>query len=177
VYETRAPSAWWLTGREFSGWVRKSAKLSCVELTTAMIADGAHVADGKLYILGGQWDRLTVPAFPAAHPSMAVVLVIRVEYTEALETHRLNVELVLDGKQQGVRATGELATGHAPTQARGAPSFVSLALPFSNVAFEAPGRHEWVVTIDEHEVGRLPIDVVQLAMPGRPARPQSPNGG
>ena len=141
-----------------------------------MVADGAHVAEGKLYILGGQWDRLTIARLPGQHPSMTVVLVIKVEYTEALETHRVNVELMLDGKQQGVRATGELATGHAPTQARGAPSFVSLALPFSNVTFETQGRYEWVIDIDEHELGRLPIDVVQLAAPGVPPHGHQPNG-
>ena len=136
-----------------------------------MLADGAHVAGDKLYILGGQWDRLMVAKFPAQHPSMAVVLVLKVEYNEALTAHRLTVELTLDGQQLDVRAMGELSTGHAPTQARGAPSFVSLALPFSNITFEAPGRYEWVITAGEDELGRLPIEVVQAVIPGLPPQP------
>ena len=58
-----------------------------MELSTAMVADAAHVADGKMYILGGQWDRLTVAKFPAQHPAMALALVLKVEYTEALTAH------------------------------------------------------------------------------------------
>jgi hypothetical protein len=149
-----------------------------MDLTTAMIADGAHVAGGKLYILGGQWDRIIVAAFPATHPALAVVLVIKVEYTEALEPHRLSVELSLDGQPQDARAAGDMITGHAPGQARGAPSFVSLALPFSNLTFDTPGRYEWVIKVGEKELGRLPIEVVQGVVPGMPttAVPQPPGG-
>jgi hypothetical protein len=149
-----------------------------MELSTAMLADGAHAAGGKLYILGGQWDRLMVAAFPAQHPTMAVVLVIKVEYGEALAAHALNIELMLEGRSQNVRATGQIATGHPPGLARGAPSFLPLALPFTNVTFETPGRYEWVITVDDVELGRLPIDVVQGVMPGIPATviPQTPTG-
>ena len=91
-----------------------------MELTTAMLADAAQVAGGKLYVLGGQWDRLMVAGFPAVHPAMAVVLVIRVEYTEAPQTFQLHAGLTLDGQPQDAQASGQLATGHSPGQAAGA---------------------------------------------------------
>jgi hypothetical protein len=149
-----------------------------MDLTTAMLADGAHVAEGKLYILGGQWDRLVVAAFPAQHPSMTVVLVVKVEYTEAPKTYTLNVELTLDGQSADAKAAGQLATGHAPGQARGAPSYASLAIPFNNVTFRTPGRYEWVITADDHELGRLPIEVISGVIPGIPAaaHPPAANG-
>lgn len=138
-----------------------------------MLADGAQqvVPGGKLYILGGQWDRLMVPTFPAQHPTMAVVLVLRVEYSEAPEPHHLEVELTLDGQSKDVKAVGEVVIGHAPGQVRGSPSFVPLALPFNNLVFEAPGRYEWVITVDQQQLGRLPIEVVQGAMPVMPMPP------
>src|SRR6266705_1084372 len=151
-----------------------------MDLTTAMLADGAHLADGKLYILGGQWDRLVVAKFPAQHPSMAVALVIKVDYDEAPAPHALNVSLMLDGKPMGPSAAGQMTTGHAPGLARGAPAFVSLVLPFSNVTFEAPGRYEWVITIDGEPKGQIPIDVTSVpglpgavpdTVPGSPAAP------
>jgi hypothetical protein len=149
-----------------------------MELTTAMLADGAHVAGGKLYVLGGQWDRLVVATFPTQHPSMAVVLVIKVEYTEAPKTYQLNIELTLDGQPLDVMATGPMMTGHAPGQVAGAPQFVPLALPFNNVTFSAPGRYEWVVTADETELGRVPIEVIQGIIPGLPqAVPSRPPSG
>jgi len=147
-----------------------------MDLTTAMLADGAHVAGGKLYILGGQWDRLTVAAFPAQHPSMAVVLVLRVEYTEAPKSYSFTVDLSLDGQPQDARASGQMAIGHAPVQARGAPQFVPIALPFNNVTFTGPGRYEWIVAIDGKELGRLPIDVTTGLVGGVQPAPQPPAG-
>jgi len=144
-----------------------------MELTTAMLADAAQVAGGKLYVLGGQWDRLMVAGFPAAHPSMAVVLVIRVEYSEAPQTFQLHAELTLDGQPQDVQAAGQLATGHSPGQAAGAPVFVPLVIAFSNVVFREPGRYEWVITADDTELGRVPIEVVAGPAPGAPSGPSA----
>src|ERR1700733_3012394 len=109
-----------------------------MELTTAMLADGAHVAGGKLYVLGGQFDRLLVASFPARHPTMAVVIVLQVEYSEAMRTVELGVNLTLDGQPCNVNAVTQFATGHAPDTVRGAPAFVPIALPFNNVGFTAP---------------------------------------
>jgi hypothetical protein len=152
-----------------------------MELTTAMLADGAQQAPGgKLYILGGQWDRLTVPNFPAQHPTMAIVLVLQVEYSEALDGHQLEVELTLDGQPKDSKAVGQFTTGHAPGQARGTPAFVPIALTFNNLVFETAGRYEWVIQVDGEICGRVPIEVVQGAVaaismpPGMPMPPQAP---
>lgn len=141
-----------------------------------MLADGAQRAPGgKLYILGGQWDRLTVPTFPVQHPTMAVVLVFRVEYSEALDSHQMEVELTLDGEPKGPKAMGQFTTGHVPGHVRGTPSFVPAALTFNNLVFEAPGRYEWVVRVDGDERGRVPIEVVQGPVAVMPM-PQAPSG-
>jgi hypothetical protein len=147
-----------------------------MELTTAMLADGAQQAGGKLYVLGGQWDRLVVSNFPAQHPTMAVVLVIKVEYNEALDRHQLDVQLSLDGQPMDARAAGGMITGHSPGQVRGAPTFVPLALTFNNVVFENPGRYEWVITVDGDELARVPLEVLQGAAPGIAMPPGMPNG-
>lgn len=140
-----------------------------------MLADGAQQAGGKLYVLGGQWDRLVVPNFPAQHPTMAVVLVIKVEYNEALDRHQLDVQLSLDGQPMDVRAAGAMITGHSPGQVRGAPTFVPLALTFNNIVFENPGRYEWVITVDGGELARVPLEVLQGATPGIAMSPGMPN--
>src|SRR6266536_2249017 len=147
-----------------------------MELTTMMVADGAQQAapGSKLYILGGQWDRLMVPTFPAQHPTMAIVLVLRVEYSEALDRHELEIELTLDGESKNVKAAGQLTTGHAPGQVRGTPSFVPITFPFNNLVFEAPGRYEWVIRVDGRELGRLPIEVVQGALTAMALSPAGP---
>ena len=139
-----------------------------MQLTTMMLADGAHVANGKLYVLGGQWDRLTVAAFPAHHPSMTVALVLRVEYTEAPKSYTLTVELTLDGRPESAKAVGKFAIGHSPAQVHGAPQFAPIAIPFNNVPFGGPGRYEWVISVDDQELGRLPIEVAAGEVAGMP---------
>jgi hypothetical protein len=142
-----------------------------MELTTAMLADGARAAEGKLYILGGQWDRIISARFPAQHPSMAVVLVVKVDYSEAPKSCELVVQLSLDGQPMGARIAARMLIGHAPGLTRGAPQFAPVAVTFTNVAFESPGRYEWVVTADTEVLGRIPLEVVQGTVPSAPQGP------
>jgi hypothetical protein len=144
-----------------------------------MLADAAHSAGGKLYVLGGQWDRLTVATFPAMQPSMALVVVVKVEYNEAPKTYQLTFELTLDGQPVGAKATGPMAIGHAPGLAPGAPQYAPLAIPFNGVTFGAPGRYEWVITADTAELGRVPLEVVQgyVVGPAAPATRESNDSG
>jgi hypothetical protein len=132
-----------------------------MQLTTAMLADGAHVAQSKLYILGGQWDRLAAARFPVQHPSMTVVLVIKIDYNEAPKTCILNVELMLDGEPMGVKSVGSMSIGHAAGLARGAPQFAPVAITFNNVQFEKPGRYEWVISEGAEVLGQIPLEVVE----------------
>jgi hypothetical protein len=145
-----------------------------MELTTAMLADGAQVAQGKLYILGGQWDRLTVTQFPAQHPSMAVVLVIKVDYSEAPKTCVLTIELMLDGHPMGVKTMGQMSIGHAAGLKHGAPQFAPIATAFNNVQFDKPGRYEWVISADSEVLGQIPLEVVQGIVMGPPVGQGSP---
>jgi hypothetical protein len=145
-----------------------------MELTTAMLADGAHVAGNKLYILGGQWDRLMAPSFPVTHPSMAVVFVIKIEYTEAPATYQLSVELTIDGQALGAKATGSVAIGHSPGQVHGSAQYGSVALPFNNVTFNGPGRYEWVIAVNDRELARIPLEVTHGTVPGAPASAAPP---
>lgn len=75
-----------------------------MKLTTAMLADDAFVAsNGKLYIHGGVWTCVLSQTFPATHPKMAVVLVLEVDYGEALQNHTVEVVLLKDGEPVGPR--------------------------------------------------------------------------
>ena len=125
-----------------------------------------------MHVLGGQWDRMAVAAFPVTHPSLAVVLVFRVEYTEALEEHALSVQLMKDGELKGVGAFGQLMIGHPPGMARGASQSMTAALTFPLVTFETPGRYEWSIAIDDVPLGFLPLEVIEITkMPGFPRFP------
>jgi hypothetical protein len=130
-----------------------------MKLQTAMIADAARVAENKLYVFGGQWDRIYTHSFPAAHAGLTIVLVIEVSYSEALTDHHLRVALMRDGEPMGAEARGLINVGHAPGTTPGAPSYVPIALPFEAVQFDQPGRYEWVVTLNDEAMGSIPLEV------------------
>ena len=130
-----------------------------MKLQSAMLADAARVAENKLYVFGGQWDRVYTHAFPASHAGLTVVLVIEISYSEALRDHHLRVALMRDGAPAGAEARGVINVGHATGTTPGAPSYVPIALPFENIVFNMPGRYEWVVTLNEDPMGTIPLEV------------------
>ena len=145
-----------------------------MKLQSAMLADAARVAENKLYVFGGQWDRIYTHSFPALHAALVVVLVIEVDYSEALMDHQLRVALMRDGEPVGPEARGVINVGHAPGTTPGAPSYVPIALPFESLQFHAPGRYEWVVTLNDEPMGSIPLEVA-LA-PGGVMEQPAPDG-
>lgn len=132
-----------------------------MEMTTRMLADAAQQgADGKVHILGGQWDRIMASSFPTTHPTMALVLVFEIEYGEALDAHALEVTLMKDGEPKGVSANGQINVGYPPGLPAGASQYAALALTFPLVTFEAPGRYEWAVTVDGQPHGSVPLELM-----------------
>ena len=140
-----------------------------------MLADAARVADNKLYVFGGQWDRVYTHAFPATHSALAVVLVIEVSYAEALMDHHLKVALMRDGEPAGPEARGVINVGHAPGTTPGAPSYVPIALPFESLVFTQSGRYEWVVSLNDEPMGFIPLEVT-LAPGGAIEEPAADTG-
>ena len=152
-----------------------------MKLQSAMLADAARVAENKLYVFGGQWDRVYTHAFPASHAGLTVVLVIEVSYSEALRDHHLRVALMRDGEPAGAEARGLINVGHAPGTTPGAPSYVPIALPFENLLFTTPGRYEWVISLNEEPVGTIPLEISlapggSMEEPAEPPRQEGPSG-
>jgi len=132
-----------------------------MRLTTCMLADGARQGpDAKLYIFGGQWDRVFAPTTPITHPTMTVVLVVEVAYQEAMKDHRVEIELVnADGAAMGYRAGAGFRLGHPAGIAEGSPISVPLIFDRPMVVFPAHGRYEWVVELDGEVAERIPLTV------------------
>src|SRR5882757_6800112 len=124
-----------------------------MKLQSAMLADAARVAENKLYVFGGQWDRVYTHALPTTPANLTVVLVIEVSYAEALTDVHLRVALMHDGEAIGPEARGIINVGHAPGSTPGAPSYVPVTLPFDMVQFDRGGRYEWVITLNDEAMG------------------------
>lgn len=116
----------------------------------ALLADAVQASRGKLFVLGGGWDVLTVRSLPARHPSMGIGIRIRVPWGWPGASVRLDVELQNeDGKaalpgslsaEVPVRRPDHLPEGQDVTLVR--------ALTFTNVVFREEGAYSYVVSID-----------------------------
>lgn len=113
-----------------------------------------------------------VAKFPAQHPSLAVVLVLKVEYNEAPQDLTFSIELLLDGQNAGVKVIGQMSVGHAAGLKHGAPQFAPIAITFPNLQFDRPGRYDWVVSVNDDVIGQIPLDVVQGPVAALPQKEQ-----
>jgi len=125
-----------------------------------MLADAASVEGGKLFVHGGGWDVINVGTIPATHPTMALVLILRIEYNEALADIPLVIELLdEDDKPLGPRIEGVINTGHPPRTRRGTPTFHPLAMAFKMLSFEHEGSYRFRVTSGDSELASVPFRV------------------
>ena len=62
------------------------------EIDYLLVADRAEVVNGKLYLMGGSWDRITPPQFPH-RMLLGIALGVRIPFTFTDEQHTVNVEL------------------------------------------------------------------------------------
>lgn len=109
-----------------------------------MLADAADAFNGKLYVHGGGWDSLIVRQFPAAHPTLALVLLLCADASEAPGMGEFRVQLVdEDGTDLGVGAAAALGISHGPLYKPGRRSLIPFTIPFSGIRFEKPGTYEF----------------------------------
>lgn len=116
-----------------------------MQILSALLADAAVSSNGKLYVHGGGWNLLVMGQFPAAHPSMAIAVLLSADDSEAPGTGEFRVQLVdSDGNEvAGVGASGVVAIGHSPLHKPGLRSLLPLAVTFNEVRFETPGEYEF----------------------------------
>ena len=136
-----------------------------------LLADGAHAAGGKLYVLGGGWS-VTGPG-PTA---MALALRIEVPWDGTEEDHTWHLALVdADGRavmcaQHGTHPVERTGRFHAHRNADsrpGVPIGFVLTVDAGLVSVPPGGRYVWVFTVD----GETREDW-QLAFTSRPTNPR-----
>src|SRR5690348_14333891 len=106
-----------------------------MDLDFAFLADSADVTLGKLYVLGGAFDTIHVPALPASHPVLAVVVRLLLSPHDLDRNHVLEILLLdADGKHIAY-ATGDLMVPKSSEAPAGWKQAVILPLRFFNVPF------------------------------------------
>ncbi|MGZ6692926.1 MAG: DUF6941 family protein [Solirubrobacteraceae bacterium] len=128
-----------------------------------LLADAADAVGGKLYILGGGWDRLMVPNLPARSVKpFAIALGITVPYSHTNRQFVLTIELIdADGAQIGDVLQVGLETGRPPGLRPGGSQNTPLGIG-TNPEFPTPGRYSFVARIDGDIKNNVAFEVVPL---------------
>jgi hypothetical protein len=142
-----------------------------MRLDFLLLADRAEAIGGKLYMIGGGFDRVGVPTFPAS-ANFDVALGAMVDYLETNEPHTF--ELRLENVDNAVvlgPIGGQVEVGRPPGMKPGQSQRVMIVIrgPFP---IPGPGEYSWVAVLDGHkqEPTRFWLDKVDL-----PAQPPAGN--
>ena len=82
-----------------------------MEIEWLILADAAQVVGGKLYLLGGGWNRYTVnTGFPTPH-SMAIAMSVLVPWNETNERRAFEIEIATDDGDTVSKAKGQFEVG------------------------------------------------------------------
>ncbi len=123
-----------------------------------LIADAVQASSGKLFVLGGGWDTLTLARLPARHRSLALGLRIVVPWTYHGQTVQLDIDLQ-DEDGHSVFRSGTVRHSfpvrRSPSAIEGDSIGMVQAFTFNNVPFQQPGGYAFVVSLDGVERKRI----------------------
>ena len=142
-----------------------------MQLEWLILADAAQVVGGKLYLLGGGWDRITVNSPFPVQQRVALAVSIKVPWNETNQKHTFEVEIISENRETEelkslMKMGGQFEVGRPPGTRQGQDQRLQLALD-GGLVLEAPGRKMVVARIGGQEIGRTEFQVVQGPMAPR----------
>jgi len=140
-----------------------------VQIHALMLADSAQAVDGKLYVLGGAWNMLRFPQFPASL-IVGIAVAIDVEWNETNQRHHLDIHFEdADGNEMEPRIGADFEAGRPPGAIAGAELRIVLAVN-GPLSIPAPGTYAAVAIVGGQQLARSRFQAIQAAQAGQPAR-------
>lgn len=142
-----------------------------MKLGFAMLADAAQLSDGKVSIIGGDYDTIYAASYPARHPVLTLVVRLDFEPSEAAHEHR--VHLSMTGPLGSHVITTE-PRPFTPTLPAGAARRTRdvlkayIVVTVNGLIFEQQGKYTIKTVVDGTTVSELPLYL---------EKPQAPSGG
>ncbi len=149
-------------------------RLNRIEAAAFFTADHADAVGGKLYVNGGFFNMLRFPSYPAIVPTLAIGASLKVPWHAYQQDHHFVVTLRdEDHRELPLRIEGNFRVGADILLRHGDPSVINIAGTVTNVVFERPGHYHLLLHVDDEELARWDLQVVQVpggfpsaAMPG-----------
>ena len=127
-----------------------------------ILADAAQVTGGKLYLIGGGWDKVTTNKFPLRQ-SMSIAVSFRVPWTETNERHSFEVEIESADGEAIAKVPGHFEIGRPPGTPPGQDQRAQFAVN-ANWSINKPGGYVVIARVDGQEGQRFPFTVVPGSM-------------
>jgi hypothetical protein len=140
-----------------------------VEVEWLILADYAEIVGGKLYLMGGGWDKLTVNSgFPLTKP-VGLAAAFRVPWDETNQPHNVEIEIQTDDGENVGKVGAQFEVGRPPGIPKGQVQRFQIAANLS-LTLNGPGTYVIVASSNGQEAGRVPFNV--MAGPMLQARQQ-----
>ena len=97
------------------------------EIEWLILADEAEVVNGKLYMMGGGWDRITAQTLPWKQ-HMAIALAVRVPWTDTNRQTSVGIDLTDEDGTLLVDVKGEFVVGRPAQAVPGQPLRSQIAI-------------------------------------------------
>lgn len=130
-----------------------------IEIEWLVLADFAQVADNKLYLMGGGWDKLTINTqFPAQH-LCSLAVSFRVPWDATNQRHNAQIEILSEDGASIASINGQFEVGRPPGTPVGQSQRSQLAVNIP-LTFEKPGTYVVIGRVEGQELARVPFNVV-----------------
>jgi hypothetical protein len=144
-----------------------------VRIHALLLADSAQAVDGKLYVLGGAWNMLRFPEFPA-QLMVGIAVAIDVDWGETNQRHHLDVHFEdADGQAMDPRIGADFEAGRPPGAMPGADLRIVLAVN-GPLRIPAAGQYSAVASIGGNELARSRFQAIQGPRSGQAPPPFTP---
>jgi hypothetical protein len=126
-----------------------------------LLVDSAQVANGKLFILGGGWARLTTTQIPVTRTFETAIRVV-VPWTETNRPHPLELQVENEDGQTLLETPvkAEIRVGRPAQLKDGTDQVVPLALRVGPVTLEREGRYALILRYEGEVTARTAFDLV-----------------
>ena len=130
-----------------------------VNIHALLLADSAQAVDGKLYILGGAWNILRFPEFPA-QLIVGIAVAIDVDWNETNRRHHLDVHFEdADGNAMDPQIGADFEAGRPPGATAGAELRIVFAVN-GPLSIPAAGSYAAVASIEGEVLARARFQAV-----------------
>jgi hypothetical protein len=123
-----------------------------MKLVYAILADAAEVGpNGKVYVMGGEFENIFVPEFPSLHTPLALLLRLEGNPQEFGQAHQLEVQVIdPDGITRSPRLVMEFVPhlSEARPGPKDRPAKVMLAVKFPGLVLLQAGEYAFQIFID-----------------------------